>query len=85
MSKIEAPKVGKSSKNDGGLFKITLFAYPQQGPKNHPSGPHFGEVFGAKIEPRWTKSRLENKTKIKMIFHQIFLRFGLHFGPSRRP
>ena len=69
----------------GGLFQITLFTYSQQGRKSDPETPHFGEVFGTKIDPRSKKSALEIVTKIKLIFHQIFYRFWLHFGPHGPP
>ena len=69
----------------GGLFQITLFTYSQQGRKSDPETPHFGEVFGTRIDPRSRKSALEIVTKIKPIFHQIFYRFWLHFGPHGPP
>ena len=53
--------------------------------KSDPETPHFGEVFGLKIDPRSRKSGLEIVTKIKTIFHQIFYRFWLHFGPMGHP
>ena len=69
----------------GGLFQITLFTYSQQGRKSEPETPHFGEVFGSKIDPRSRKSGSEIFTKIKSIFNQIFYRFWLHFGPHGPP
>ena len=69
---IEPPKVEKYRKNDGGLFKITLFAYLQGGRKNYPQRTHFGEVLGAKILPKSIKHGFEIVTKIISIFHQIF-------------
>ena len=69
----------------GGLFQITLFTYSQQGRKSEPETPHFGEVFGSKIDPRSRKSGSEIFTKIKSIFNQIFNRFWLHFGPHGPP
>ena len=69
----------------GGLFKITLFTYSQHGRKSEPETPHFGELFGSKIDPRSRKSGSEIFTKIKSIFNQIFNRFWLHFGPHGPP
>ena len=85
MSKMEAFEPEKYSKNDGGLFKITLFADSRRDRKNDPGTPHFREVFGAKIVPRSKKSRFEIVLKIHSIFNQFFYRFWLHFGPSGRP
>ena len=62
-------KVEKYSKTIGGLFKITLLAYSQQ---SDPEAPHFGKVFGAKIDSRSKKKALEIVTKLNSIFNQIF-------------
>ena len=70
--KIDASKVEKSSKTIGGLLKITLFAYAQQGQKSDPETPHFGEVFGAKIVPRSRKSGFEIRTKNQVDFQSDF-------------
>ena len=85
MSKIYAFKSEKYSKNDGGLFKITLSTYSQRGRKNYPKTLHFREDFGAKIDPISRKSRSEIVTKISSILKQIFNRFWFYFGPSGRP
>ena len=84
-SKIDPPKIEKYSKTNGGLFKITLLAYPQRGWKSDPKTHHFGEIFGAKIESRSKKSALEIVTKIKSNFNQIFNWFWPHFGPHGQP
>ena len=84
-SKIDPPKIEKYSKTIRGLFKITLLAYPQRGWKSDPKTPHFGKVFGAKIDSRSEKLALEIVTKIKSNFNQIFNRFWLHFGPHGPP
>ena len=72
ISKIDPPKVEKYSKTNGGLFKITLLAYSQQGWKSDPETPHLGEVFGTKIDPISRKSGFEIITKIKSFFKLDF-------------
>ena len=67
----------------GGLFKITLLAYSQQGWKSSPETPQKWEVFGTKIDPRSRKSALEIITKIRLIFHQIFLSILAPFWTPR--
>ena len=82
---LHASGVEKYSKNDGGLFKITLFAYLQRGWTNDPETPHFGSVFGSKIDPRSRKSRFQIATKIKSIFYYFLYQFSYHLGPLEPP
>jgi len=71
-SKIDAPKVEKYSKTMGALFKITLLAYPHQGPKSDLKTPYFGKVFGAKLDSRSKKKAFEIDTEIKSNFNPTF-------------
>ena len=84
-SQEDASNSEKYSKTLGVLFKITLLAYAQQCWKSDPKTPHFGELFGAKIDPRMRKSGSYIGTKIITIFIKIFLGFLLHFGAHGAP
>ena len=71
-SKIDAFKVEKYSKNDGGLFKITLFAYLQRSRYIYPETSYFGEVFGPRIEPKSIYNHFEIVIKNRVIFNHAF-------------
>ena len=81
MSKTNASKVEKYSKNDGGLFKITLFADSRGDRKNYP-GPLILERF---LEPKSPQDRENMVSKSLQKSSLLFISFSTDFGSILDP
>ena len=73
MSKMEAFEYEKYSKNERGLFEITLSANCNTVEKTEPQKQESGEVFG--IGFRWKNFLFKIDTKNAITFYIIFQRF----------